>query len=266
MAYPSAPSEQVRHLELNGARISFRTQTLDAKLADVLDHYETLCDAGDAQLSEQLTRLLRQHPRAPKNLGNVHGIATLVNRDDDSGYVACLDLGTEPRGIDALVSGLARFAATGELGEVGEFRQAFARRATNASGERTFLMTMWAESELNFYKILPHGEIDAAGRDPVGVPRPPGSQRVLSAWESAQPSGVAVYRVPTWTNEALVAFYRRELDRTGWTIIETNPARSIAIDQVFLLCAEKDDRLITVLVSADAALSPLLTILSSEPV
>lgn len=265
MAYPGAPHEGLRHLDLNGARISFRTQTVDAALGDVLDYYESTCDVRDASLTDQLNRLLVQYPNRPANSGELRAISTVANRDDDSGYVACLDLGFEPRDLDALADSFMRFIATGNLGEVGELRHVFASRVSHGSPERTFLLTMWAESELNLYRMLPIEGFDAAGRDLAGVPRPPASQRVLSVSESEEPSGAVVYRVPRASMHALMSFYRRELQRRGWGIIESNASQSMKVDEVRLLSAEKGERQITVLSSASRGSESLLTILATEP-
>jgi hypothetical protein len=131
--------------------------------------------------------------------------------------------------------------------------------------DKTFLLTMWADSAFNLYRMLPRAGADAAGRDLVGVPRPPGSQRVLSAWEEQQPSGVLVYRVAGRSAEAVESFYRAELPRNGWTIIERHPSESIQVDGTHMLSAEKDNRLVTVLSQPSEASQSVLTILASEP-
>jgi hypothetical protein len=140
-----------------------------------------------------------------------------------------------------------------------------ARRAISGPREKTFLLAMWADSEVNLYRMLPHMGSDAAGRDLVGMPRPPDSQRVLSVWEDRQPSGVFVYRVATSSAEQLEAFYRRELPRHGWRLIERFAAETIQVDGIHMLSAEKGDVLVTMLSHSHGASPALLTILASEP-
>jgi len=238
MEFPGAPQEAVRQLRLNGVRISFRTQTVETSLADVLDHYETSCGTA---------------------------MATQTARNDSAGYVACLDMGDAPLDLGALANRFLRFSKTGDLREVGEPRYVLARRVTSSAGDKTFLLTMWTNSAFNLYRMLPRPGADAAGRDLVGVPRPPGSQRILSAWEARRPSGVLVYRVVAKSAAEIESFYRTELPRNGWSIIERNPSESIQIDGTHMLSAEKDNRVVTVLSRSGEASQTVLTILASEP-
>lgn len=238
MEFPGAPHEGARQLQLNGARVSFRTQTVEASLADVLARYEDICGTS---------------------------IATQSARNDNAGYIACLDMSDAPQDLGALVNRLLRFSETGDLHALGEPRYILARRVASGSKDKTFLLTMWADSGFNLYRMLPHAGADAAGRDLVGVPRPPGSQRILSAWEERQPSGVLVYRVAGESAEELEAFYRTQLPSNGWTLIERHPSESIQLDGTHILSAEKDNRLVTVLSHQGEASQSVLTILASEP-
>jgi hypothetical protein len=265
MEYPGAPHEGVRQLQLNGVGVSFRTQTVDAPLADVLAHYETLCGTQDAGLADQLTSLLKVHLAAPPSPGVLRAITTQTARNDRTGYVACLDMGDAPQDISALVERILRFSQTGDLREVGDLRYIFARRVESSSGEKTFLLTMWSDSAINLYRMLTRASADAPGRDPVGVPRPTGSQRILSAWETRQPNGIFVYHVVAKSAQDLELFYRSALPRNGWVIIERNPSESVEVDGIHMLSAEKNNRLVTVLYRSGEASRTLLTILASEP-
>jgi len=238
MEFPGAPHEATRQLLVNGVQVSFRTQTVDAHLADVLAHYESNCGTP---------------------------IATQSARNSHAGYVACLDVGDASSDLGALAHRLLRFSETGELRELGDPRYILARRVGSPAKETTFLLTMWAESAFNLYDMLPRSGADAAGHDLVGVPRPPGSQRILSAWEARRPSGVVVYRVGARSAQELESFYRSELRGNGWTIIERSPSESIQIDGTRMLSAEKDNRLVTVLARSIEASHAVLTLLASEP-
>ena len=248
MEYPGTPREDVRHLRLNGARVSFRTQTIDAPLDQVLSHYEALCEGRDAGLADQL-----------------RAVATRAARNQHAGYVACLDMGDAPQDLGALAERFRRFSETGDLRELGDLRYVFARRAAGSSTKKTFLLTLWAGSAIDLSRMLPRAGADAAGRDLAGVPRPPGSQRILSVWEEGQPSGVFVYRVMAETADELEAFYRSELPRHGWTLIERHPSETIEVDGIHMLFVERDGRLATLLFHSEGASPTVLTILASEP-
>lgn len=238
MAFPGAPHEGVRHLQLNGARLSFRTHTVEASVADVLDHYEAACATA---------------------------LATQTGLGGAGGYVACLDVGGVSQGLGALVNRFVRFSETGDLHELGALRYVLARNLAGRSAERVFVLTMWTDSALNLYEMMPGDGADAAGRDLVGVPRPPGSFRILSAWEERQPSGVLVYRVVAKSPSELESFYRATLPELGWRLIERDDSESVQVDGTRMLSAEKDNRLVTVLCRRGEASETILTILASEP-
>lgn len=265
MEYPHAPHERARRLHLNGAAVSFRTQTVDAPLGDVLAHYEALCGTRDARLADRLTSLLEMHADLPSSQHALRAITTQTARSENTGYVACLNMNGATRDLDALATRLLRFSRTGDLREVGDLQYVFARRVASGAGDKTFLFTMWADAEINLYRMLPRAGADAAGHDLVGVPRPSGSERILSAREALQPSGVFVYRVPGKSAQDLEAFYRNELSSRGWAIIERNTAESVAVDGIHMLSAEKEARLVTVLSHSGEGSQTVLTILASEP-
>lgn len=245
MAYPGVPPAAARALQLNGASVSFRTQTIAAPLEKVLAHYESVCVRPDAGLIEQLSMQ--------------------AARSGAAGYVACLDMGDGPRDLGSFADRFLRFSETGDLAELGALRYARAHRLSGASGDKTFLLTIWADSAFNLLAMLPASGADGGGSDLVGVPRPPGSQRVLSAWETEQPSGVVVYRVHDRSAAELESFYRTELSKKGWTIIERHPSESISIDGIHMISAEQGNRMVTVLSHPGEASETVLSILSSEP-
>ncbi|MDH3729320.1 MAG: hypothetical protein OER77_17455 [Myxococcales bacterium] len=245
MSYPDATSEPARVLQLNGVRVSFRTQTIAASLDDVLLHYESLCTGRNAGLAEQLSMQ--------------------SGRSKDAGHVACLDMGNAPRDLGSLVDRFLRFTETGDLGALGALRYMRARRVPGMPGDQTFVLTVWADSAFNLFRMLPTDGADAGGSDVEAVPRPRGSQRVLSAWEAGSPSGFVVYRVPHESAAELESFYRSELSANGWTIIERHPFESIVIDDIRTISAARGNRTVTVLAHSSEASATVLSILISEP-
>lgn len=245
MHYPGAPPEPTRDLALNGARVSFRTQTIDASIDDVLAHYESLCAGANAGFAQRLS--------------------TQTGRSDEAGYVACLDMSGADGDMGSLAKRFLRFSETGNLGELGDLRYANARRVLGASGDGTFLFTMWADSAVDLFRMLPSPAEDAGGSDLTGVPRPPDSRRVLSAWEAGQPSGVVVYRALGTSAAELESFYRNELSKQGWAIIQRHPFESVSIDGIHMLSAQQANRMVTVLAHPSEASETVVTILSSEP-
>jgi hypothetical protein len=124
---------------------------------------------------------------------------------------------------------------------------------------------MWADSGFDLRRVLPVGSADAEGRDMPGVPRPQDAQRILSAWEADRPSGVYVYLTKARTGAELESFYREQLPKNGWTIIERHSGESIRIDDIRMLSAWRGGRLVTVLSHVGEMQETVLTLLASEP-
>lgn len=262
MEYPNAKEEAVRQLHLNGARVYFRTQTVDAPSHAVLDHYEALCDGRDGFLAQRLSELLATHPRVPDHAAMLRSIATTAVRDGGRGYVACLDMGGQALSLDSLVSRFARFARTGDLHEIGHARYAYAQ-PVEGSDSRTFLLTMWTAADFNLYDILPLEGRDAAGSDLTQVPRPPNSQRILSSNEVGYSNAVAVYLARASSPSTLERFYREAFRARDWDILERHSGERLQVNQTSLVAAQRAGETITVLAHPGALDRTVVTILKA---
>jgi hypothetical protein len=243
MQYPGEPPEPARQLVLNGVSVAFRTQAVRAPLERVLEHYRSLC--------------------ASRSAGFAVPLSAQSASNSERGYVACLDTGHASADLRALAERFVRFAQTGDLSAMGGLRYVHARRAPG--DDATLLFTMWADSALDLFRMLPGSEVDAGGSDPPGVPRPPGSQRLLSAWESNQPSRVFVYRAKETSELQVESFYRSQLLQNGWTVLERHPSQLLTINGARLISAEREGRTITVLVSPGESSSITATVLATNP-
>jgi len=262
MEYPDSKGEVVRHLQLNGTRVHFRTETVDAPSDVVLAHYEALCGGRDAFLAERLSELLAQHPLAPNQEATLRSIATDALRDEGRGYVACLDMGDQAMSLGTLVSRFVRFSRTGDLHEIGQARYAYAQPVEGSGGNHTFLLTMWTASDFNVHDVLPQEGRDAAGSDPTNVPRPPNSQRILSSSEVGQSSAVSVYLAKASSPSTLGRFYRAQLPARDWRILERHAGERLQIDQTTLVTAHRGSEMVTVLAHPDAIDRTVVTILT----
>ncbi len=264
MGYPDSRGEPVRSLQLNGAHLHFRTETVDAPSDVVLAHYEDLCDRRDALLAERLSKLLARHPRAPDRATTLRSIATTTFMDAGRGYVACLDMGEDGVSLDALVSRFVRFSRTGDLHEIGQARYAYAQPIKGSGGSRTFLLTMWTTADFNLYGMLPADGRDATGFDPEKVPRPPNSQRILSSRETGHSSAVSVYLAKASSASMLERFYREELPARDWKILERHAGERLQIDKTRLVSAHRGNDIVTVLAHPGAIDRTVVTILTVD--
>lgn len=232
MRFPGSPPTVARQLHLNGIDLYFQTETIDASLSDVLNHYKRVCG----------------YPR--------------ISRRGEAGHVACIGAASVGS-FSNLARRFAAFAETNDLRELGGLRYAFARRIATDAGPKTFLLTMWTDTVLHPSLFLPRDGEDAVGEDPPGLPRFQASRRILAASEAGEPSGVFLYRIEDQSPADVAAFYRRALPAAGWTLIERSRSESVVIDGAHLVTAERDGVLIMV-VSNRSEGGVTLTVLTSE--
>jgi hypothetical protein len=191
-----------RRLSLNGLELGVVTASSAEGVRASLDRFHTLCKRRGGLAVPAALR-----DRFPAGLDGV-----LRQDADEEGFLACLDSGA-PLEFEELVRRLEAFADTGDLQALGELRYVFARR----SGETTTLLVFWSEGSAPLAQLFP-SQGDAPGRDPEGVPRAPGSRRLLSAAEHGAPYSAAVYAIEGQSPEALGAWYREAFEAQGWSL------------------------------------------------
>jgi len=256
MSYPASPTELPRAVYVNGARFFLRSTTVEAPVDEVLDHYQALCEGRDAGLSARLSELAGKI--------SIHGASNTRRTGGASGgHVSCLDLG--PVAVDAtnLIYRLLLFTQTGNAAQVGALRYAYARPSDDDPGQ-SFLLTMWTEGPLDLFEVLPMKGLDVPGRDPEGLPRPPGMQRILSAWQSDEPYGLTLYSTGARPEEALETFYRRELSKRGWKLLDAAADKPLVTGGTRVLGFERDGQMVTVLLSGAFGDSQTAMVLTSD--
>lgn len=246
MKLPGFPAPEVRTVRLNGLDVSLRTGVVDAPLDEVLGHYRSACAT----------------PAAGDYGDVIAALGTRSRSTQHDGYVACVDTGAGD--LATLVKRLSRFSSSWDLADIGALRYVYATRADEQPKRRTFVLTMWAEGALALRDFLPLGRSDAGGSDPFDVPRPPDSQRILSATEMSAPSGVYIYLARGAVPAELAGGYRAALRAQGWRILERHSGESLEIDGIRILHAEKDGRTLSVLTHAKSQSTTVVTLLVSE--
>jgi len=246
MAYDDASHQDApRDLVINGQILRLSSGMTDHSATDVLDFFEARCAAADGQLSLQIEQVLADHPEVE---GDSPDSPTVREDNGRTGYVACIDLGPNSIDIPELARRLGVFGETGDVAAIGDARYVFVEQTGSGDDTRTHFVAMWTEGEFNVNTMFPETG-DAPGRDLDGVSRPPRARRVLSGHESGMPHSMTVYS--TRLSEAdLDSFYRRDLERNGWTLLElAEPAPTAAPPT---LIAERGERMVTIMFQPDA--------------
>ena len=185
-----------RALVLNGQPLSFTSGTTHDSVSALLDEYGRRC-AQRGVLGER---------------------GTLRQGDGVRGFVACFDAGHEV-GPEEALERVRAFLTHKDLSEVGRFRYVYAERGI----ELTRFITFFADGPVMLDRLLPP-EGDAPGRDVSGLERPPGTRRLLSAFEVGQPYGLVIYGGGSDGVDKVVAWYRERLPKAGWTILSETAA------------------------------------------
>jgi hypothetical protein len=230
-AYPGAPAEKPRVVELNGVSLSLRTQEVDAPISAVVEHYRHRC-ATSSRSDSSLVAALR-------------ALAVASALRDDAGYVACVDI--DAADFELLIRKLGRFAHSWDLSHLGGARYVYVRRSPEHPTSSTFVLTMWVDGPFDLHRLLPTATRDADGKDLAELPRPPNARRLLYVRERSEPSTVVVYRTRDAEPEQILKNYRSRLAEMGWSFVETATGEPMRIDGFPMLAVRKPRRFVSVI-------------------
>ena len=245
MAFPGAKAPEPRTIAINGIAVSLRTQVIGASLTETIRHYQDLC-ASRGATSQWYGAVLSS-------------LALRSATRENDGYVACVSI--DSWSFSSLAVRVAKFVESWDLADLGSPRYVYASRAHDQPEERTFVLTMWTDGPMSLRNLLPAGRHDAPGADPPGIPRPRGSQRILSATEVSEHAGVFSYRVPDRTPGDVEGDYRRDLSENSWRLLARGEGEMLEVDGIRMLSAERAQRLLTVIAHPSAHGGTTVTLL-----
>ncbi|WP_394850137.1 hypothetical protein LZC95_22100 [Pendulispora brunnea] len=203
-------------MTLNGERMTLGTGTSKKSVHDVLDAYETYCRSSEGSLGKEWADLAAQSPdklNVKSRLGGSFDMGVYRSEKTDEGAVLCFMRGQNSS--KTMMESLQMFEQTKDLGSLGKMRYVYVK---DAGGGRARVFTAWTDDRFRIDSFAPEGTADAAGSDPVGIPRPPQSQRLMSAQIAGSPFGAHVYR-SAQSEDQVRAFYDAEMSKAGWTPI-----------------------------------------------
>ena len=206
--------EAPRTLHLNGQSIRVSVGVAPEPFSEVLDFYEGRCRARSGSLNDEVRAF---HERAPESPEIAESWLDTVLREegDERGFVACIDTGSPNETTESLAAKADRMRAQMDLSEIGDMRFIYATR----DGDDTVFVIMWTDGPFRVAEMFP-AEGDAPGRDVEGVPRPPESRRILSAWEDEHPQSMTLYASAEADAESIEAHYRSRMPTAGWQLLE----------------------------------------------
>jgi len=194
-----------RELNVNGLRLGHVTATTAESVSAALDRFEARCRArGGIDASAVLGKAV------PSLLSGV------LRRDSKrEGLLACIETG-RPLTLAELSVRLRAVGSTGDLRELGELRYVLARR----DGTNTTLVILWTDGAFPVLRAFPKDR-DAPGRDPLDIPRPERTRRLLSASEGSAPYAITAYAATAYQPAQLLDWYDEALRAQGFTTSAT---------------------------------------------
>jgi hypothetical protein len=200
-------------LFVNGTVMNVSTAFTDQSIKDVLDRFQTVCEAHPDALARALadipSTLQAAVDKAVPNKALQMGVVRSEVRDD--GALTCLT-NDRPFALKDLPARLKSFEKSHDFSELGQFRYVYANKTKTGA---THVMTVWTQGSFKVGEMFP-AKGDAAGFDSTLVPRPPDSRRVFTATSAQVPYGLHIYDV-AHGHDDVFRFYDGEMKSRGWT-------------------------------------------------
>lgn len=210
MKLSSAKQHDTYHATVNGQSL-FAASSLSERdsTKTILDRYEAHCKANAAQDPEQWKNLA--NGKADRPATEFFKLGMLRAGDDEEGTVLCFTKTASSK--STLREAIEAFGQTGDVGAFGAVRYVYAKKTEKGN---THVLAVWSDQKFQLSDFIPPEDgSDAPGKDFDGVPRVPGSQRVLSAQLDGTPFGLNVYAGKE-APEKVVAQLDESMHKLGW--------------------------------------------------
>jgi hypothetical protein len=207
---------ETKTMFVNGTVMNVSDAFTSQSPSEVLDRFETLCDAHPDAIARALSDIpATLQATVEKTVPNKRLRMGIIRADvRDEGALTCFT-DDQPLAMKDLPARLKSFAKSRDLSELGRFRYVYANKTKNGS---THVRTVWTEGSFNLSQMFPASG-DAAGFDSTLVPRPPDSRRVFTATSAQVPYGLHIYDV-AHGHDDVFSFYDGEMRSRGWARTE----------------------------------------------
>ncbi len=246
LAYQGAITQELpRTVSFNGAEILLSTGTTDDAVETLLSSFAARCDGAGSD--ERLAPLFDGEPPPGRSL---------IAQDGDRGFATCVLTGVDLSSPSESLAAIQQFLRDGDVGALGGFRYVYAERR----GDRTHFAGLYA-ADMDVDQMFPIAG-DVPGADATALPRPQGSNRVLSVFEKGTSYGMTLY---TGANGSLAAQrqgYEKLLVAHGWQVswnaseklnsTETSLLVTRNGAMAFVVLFEHQGRIATAIVADDA--------------
>jgi len=206
--YGSKSDELPRRITINGLEFSLVSATSRTQIHQL---FETFAQECSRRSGLSLTDAISHRVRSTANDQERDLLSGVFRQESETqGIVVCLDTG-RPLQPSELFERLQRYGSERDLSALGSVRAMVARR----SESRTQALLIGSVGQMNLSRAFP-ALGDAPGIEPVLLPRPPHSRRLLDTAEHSASNAVHVYETSGGSVDAVTTFYKSELPRLGW--------------------------------------------------
>ncbi|MBK8996641.1 MAG: hypothetical protein IPM35_12955 [Myxococcales bacterium] len=205
-------TKDAERLMLNGQALNMSSATTDLSMGQVLDRFEALCkEEGAVPRDLREVQGMLDDPALAKQAERLN-FGVLRQQSKDDGVLACA-VKNPANGQRRFWDGMAAFAESWDLADVGHLRYAYVRKLESG---RTHVLTAWTDGSFKVDAMVPPTEgADAPGADSPIVARPPSSVRYLSASAEGRPHAIRVYESKVPAKEVL-AGYEKDMAAKGF--------------------------------------------------
>ena len=236
---------EVYHVKFNGQTVDSTNASSPLPMREILDYAATQCKEHADGLRDAFQHLGRSlATKAPT--GGGPGALVVHEEYAERGFVFCVSP-DHPLTEMELLGRMRDVAETGDFNRVGAMRYLAVRRV----GHTSKVVTAWTDGAFEFAKMFPDTG-DVPGDDFVGVPRPDGARRTISATVVGAPAGVNAYAVQGKVNDVL-AGVDTKLIAAGWASVPT--ARGVPNAGKYYTLRSKEDLVVTASDGSDGTTS-----------
>ncbi len=232
----------VQEVYLNGNTLHYTLNRTDKGIDDLLDYYENLYQGKEREVAPKIAReTLLKTVRDPKDREEQRRriVATdkLLNdrfvrfEGKEWGGFSTLVTGREgePNYTADMVERFRAFQKSGDATDLGDPKLLVAFKDASEGDVQYF--NVWPAGGFDFQSVRPQKEEDAPGYDLSDIPRPYGSQRMITFGQNHMGSDyqILLYR-GGGSIEEIAAHFVTALDEEGWAVSATHLRAHGAMD------------------------------------
>lgn len=200
--------DTTHNFSMNGQHVYLSTGYSSQPFGKVLDRYEQHCKDNDGVFTE-----LFKDAEPTTEVSSSLKLGILREQKLDQGALVCLTQGS--RTASSVLQALQEFNETHDFGALGDIRYVHVKRTPDGRTKTTLL---WSDGSLKLDELAPPDGREPSGRDPVYLPRPAESRRLISIDAVGTKYNAFVYTTDR-KPEQVMQEVKSSMESQGWISI-----------------------------------------------